>query len=103
VHDVGRAIDRSDPVASGLEALGDLITPRTQWLIESLAAATRHMDGTLGHRARRRLEQHPDFLDVLLLAEADRRGHVRGYAAPTLDEAIAFLRAIEEADRDTGA
>ncbi|NCY02550.1 MAG: hypothetical protein EBX36_06465, partial [Planctomycetia bacterium] len=38
VHEVGRAIDRSDPVAAGVAALGDLITPRTRWLVESLAA-----------------------------------------------------------------
>jgi hypothetical protein len=100
VHDLGRVIDRSDPVASGLEALGDLITPRTRWLVESLEAARGHVDGTLGHRARRRLEAHPDFLDVLLLAESKRRGHVRGYAAPSLDEAIAILRALEDSDRD---
>lgn len=95
VHDVGRAIDRSDPVASGLEALGDLITPRTRWLVETLPAARAHGDRTLGHRGRRRLEAHPDFLEALTLAEADRRGHVRGYPAPTLDEAIALLRGLE--------
>lgn len=95
VHDVGRAIDRADPVAATLEAVGDLVTDRTKWLIEMLPAARGHVEQTLGHRARKRLESHPDFLDVLLLAEADRRAHQRGYPAPTLDEAIAFLRALE--------
>ena len=95
VHDLGRAIDRANPVASGLEALGDLITPRTRWLVETLPAAREHGDQTLGHRARRRLEAHPDFLDALLLAEADRRAHQRGYPAPSLDEAVAILRALE--------
>ena len=90
VHDLGRAIDRANPVASGLEALGDLITPRTRWLVETLPAAREHGDQTLGHRARRRLEAHPDFLDALLLAEADRRAHQRGYPAPSLDEAVAL-------------
>jgi len=60
-----------------------------------LPAARGHVEQTLGHRARKRLESHPDFLDVLLLAEADRRAHQRGYPAPTLDEAIAILRALE--------
>lgn len=95
VHDVGRAIDRADPVAATLEAVGDLVTDRTKWLIEMLPAARGHVEQTLGHRARKRLESHPDFLDVLLLAEADRRAHQRGYPAPTLDEAIAILRALE--------
>jgi hypothetical protein len=88
VHEVGRAIDRGNQVAAGLEALGDLVTPRTRWLVES--------DNTLGLRARHRLEAHPDFLDVLLLAEADRRSRVRGYDAPSLEEAITILRALEQ-------
>jgi predicted HD phosphohydrolase len=98
VHDVGRAIDRADPVAAGVEALGDLVTPRTRWLVETLETARAHADGTLGLRARHRLEAHPDFLDVLLLAEADRRGRVRGYDAASLDEAIAFLRSLDAGD-----
>jgi len=35
---------------------------------------------------------------VLLLAEADRNGRIRGYAAPTLDEAMAILRALDQED-----
>lgn len=101
VHDVGRAIDRKNPIPVAVEALGDLVTERTRWLIESLPAGQGHADGSLGHRARRRLEAHPDFLDVLLLAEADREGHVRGYAAPSLDEAIAILRDLERAAGDS--
>ena len=34
----------------------------------------------------------------LLLAESDRRACVRGYDAPTLDEAIAILRALAAED-----
>jgi hypothetical protein len=98
VHDVGLAIDRRDPVAATLEAVGDLITPRTRWLVESLPAARAYAAETLGHRARKRLEAHPDFLDVLLLAEADRRGRQRGLAAPSLDEAVAALRDLASAD-----
>lgn len=96
VHEVGRPIDRANQVAAGIEALGDLVTPRTRWLLESLEAAHAHADNTLGLRARHRLEAHPDFLDVLLLAEADRRSRVRGYDAPTLEEAIAILRGLEQ-------
>lgn len=96
VHDVGKTLDRSEAVAAGLAALGDLVTPRTRWLVESLAAARAHRDGSLGHRARRRLEAHPDFDDARLLADADRRGRVRGYDAPSLEEAIAILRALDD-------
>jgi hypothetical protein len=96
VHDVGLAIDRADPVVSAVAALGELLTPRSLWLVESLPAAWAHRERTLGQRARRRLESHPDFLDALMLAEADRRGRVRGYPAPTLDEAIGILRDLED-------
>jgi hypothetical protein len=99
VHDVGRVIDRAAPVAATLEALAGLITPRTAWLVEALPLAAAYADRTLGHRARQRLEAHPDFLDALLLAEADRKARVRGYDAPSLDEAIAILR---ELDADGG-
>jgi len=108
VHDVGRAIDRADAVAAGLEALADLITPRTRWLVESLPAAAAYGDQTLGARARQRLEAHPDFLEALLLAESDRKACIRGYAAPSLEEAITILRALEaegqqeEGQRDEG-
>ena len=101
VHDVGRAVDRAAPEAAAIEALAGLITPRTAWLVETLPTATAYGDRTLGHRARQRLESHPDFLDALLLAEANRRGRIRGYDSPTLDEAIAVLRGLE-AEGDGG-
>lgn len=102
VHDVGRGIDRADPIASGLAALGELITPRSRWLLENLDTARAHAAGTIGARARQRLESHPDFLDVLLLEEADRKACVQGYAAPSLDEALAILRALDAEDAGDG-
>lgn len=98
VHDVGLAIDRRDPVTATLDALGDLVTPRVHWFVATLPAAQAYAAGTLGHRARKRLEAHPDFLDALLLAEADRRGRTRGRAAPSLEEAVAALRQLAAAD-----
>jgi len=38
------------------------------------------------------------FHDVLLLADADRRARMRGYDAPSLDEAIATLRDLAAED-----
>jgi hypothetical protein len=96
VHDVGRAIDRGNPVAATLEAVGDLVTERTRWLVETLPAARAHVERSIGHRARRRLEAHPDFLDAVLLAESDRKAHQRAYPTPALDDAIAILRALEQ-------
>jgi hypothetical protein len=102
VHDVGRAIDRTAPEAAALETLAGLITPRTAWLVETLPVATAYQDRTLGQRARQRLEAHPDFLDAILLAEANRKARVRGYDAPSLDAALAILRGLE-ADAEPGA
>jgi len=106
VHDVGRAIDRANPVTAGVSTLGDMITERTRWLVESLEAAAAHGNQTLGLRARQRLESHPDFLDVLLLAECDRKACIRGYDAVSLDEAIAILQTLaadDEADEAADA
>jgi hypothetical protein len=103
VHDVGRAIDRTAPEAAALEALAGLITPRTAWLVETLPVATAYQDRTLGQRARQRLEAHADFLDAILLAEANRKARVRGYDAPSLDAALAILRGLEaDAEPDAG-
>lgn len=97
VHRVGLAIDRRDPVAATLEAIDGLVTPRTCWLIETLPAALAYLAGTLGHRARKRLESHPDFLDVMLVAEAERRGRP-DLDTPSLDDAVAILRALASDD-----
>ena len=56
LHDVGKAIDPHDHVAAGLEALDGFITERTAWLIEHHMDAQQDLDGTLGARARRRLQ-----------------------------------------------
>ncbi|NBW97608.1 MAG: hypothetical protein EBR28_13000 [Planctomycetia bacterium] len=103
VHDVGRGIDRGDPVAAGLAALEGLLTPRTHWLVENLPVARAYRDGSLGHRARRRLESHECFLDALLLADADRDARVRGYDTPSLEAAIAALRALADDGTEDGA
>ena len=50
LHDVGKAIDRRDHVAAGLEALSDAVSPRTAWLIEHHVEALSLRDGTLGVR-----------------------------------------------------
>lgn len=95
VHDIGLAIDRSAAVPAALRELDDLVTDRTRWLVEMLPAATALHAGTLGARARHRLEAHPDSESLRLLESADRRGHVRGGEAPTLEEAMSILRGLD--------
>lgn len=92
LHDVGKAIDPTDHVAAGLEALDGFITERTAWLIEHHMLAHAMADGSLGARARRRLEQSDNYEELILLGECDRAGRQPGAAAPELDEAIKYLR-----------
>jgi predicted nucleotidyltransferase len=94
LHDVGKGIDPEDHVGSGLEALKGLITPRTEFLIEHHMQAHEYKAGTLGHRSKLRLEQSPDFEDLLLLEELDRGGRVPGAQVGTVEEALAYLQQI---------
>lgn len=95
----GLVIDRGNPLHAVLESLGDAITPRTAWFLESADVAETHVAGTIGQRARRRLESHPDFEQVLCLVEADRKaahtGQPRASDLPSLDEAITTLRSLD--------
>jgi predicted HD phosphohydrolase len=94
MHDVGKAIDPTCHVEAGLEALDGFITERTAWLIEHHMLAHKFADGSLGARARRRLEQSEHFEDLLLLGECDRAGRQAGVEAPELSEAIDYLREL---------
>jgi hypothetical protein len=96
LHDVGKGIDPRDHVAAGLEALDGLITPRTAWLIERHADALALIDGTLGARARRRLESAESFDELMILADCDRQGRAVGMAVAEVAEVLAYLRELEE-------
>jgi len=96
LHDVGKAIDPANHTAAGLEALEGFITERTAWLIEHHMLAHQLANGTLGTRARRRLERSEHFGDLVLLGQCDRAGRAAGAPAPTLDEALDYLRNLGE-------
>jgi hypothetical protein len=100
LHDVGKAIDPRDHVAAALEALAGHITERTAWLIEHHGEAKALRDGTLGARARRRLEASDDFDDLMLLCDCDLRGRRQGAQAPDVEEALLQLRRLA---RENGA
>jgi hypothetical protein len=51
-------------------------------------------NGTLGARARRRLEQHASFEELVLLGECDRAGRVSGALVPTVEEALEAIREL---------
>jgi predicted HD phosphohydrolase len=94
LHDVGKGLDPSDHVGSGLEALDGFISPRTAWLIEYHMEAHRILDGTIGARAHRRLRENESYEDLLLLCECDRGGRVPGVQTSTLEEAIEAIRIL---------
>jgi hypothetical protein len=94
LHDVGKAIDATDHVGAALAALRGAVTDRTLWLIE------HHMDllpnrGPVG-RERRSVESSEHFEDLKLLREVDDLGRVPGVPVGTVDEALAYLKGLEE-------
>jgi hypothetical protein len=94
LHDVGKAIDPADHVAAGLEALEGFITPRTRWFIEHHMEAHEILDGTLGARAKRRLQADESYEELLLLGRCDRAGRQRGVVASELEEALDYVREL---------
>jgi predicted HD phosphohydrolase len=101
LHDVGKAIDRSDHVNAGLSALEGTITARTEFLIAHHMYAQAYEDRTLGHRARLRLQQSEDFDDLLLLRELDQAGRRRGAEVCNVTEALEYLKSLEQ-EPDSG-
>jgi hypothetical protein len=102
LHDVGKAIDPSDHVAAGLQSLEGSITERTAFLIEHHMEAHAYRDGSLGARARVRLEASEHFDDLMLLRELDSQGRVPGAIVCELSEALDDLRELAgESDDDS--
>lgn len=99
LHDIGKGIDPFDHVGAGIQALDGLITPRTAFLIENHMLALEYKAGTLGFKARKRLEDSEDFDDLMLLRDVDTRGRVPGAVVGTVDEALEFLRELERTNR----
>lgn len=98
LHDVGKAIDPRDHVVAGLAALNGFISPRTAWLIEHHGEANQLRRGTLGLRARRRLEANESFEELMDLSECDREGRQRGMVVPEVEEALEYIRQLDEGE-----
>jgi hypothetical protein len=98
LHDVGKGIDPYDHVAAGLRALGDFISERTAWLIENHTLARGFLDGKIGIRARRRLQQAESYDELIRLAKCDLAGRVPGAKVPDLDQALAELQELASAN-----
>jgi hypothetical protein len=98
LHDVGKAIDPQDHVKAAVEALRGAVTERTSWLVEHHMDLLGHRDRPLNARVRRALETS-DFLDDLkLLRDLDEAGRVPGAPVGTIDQALDYLRGLEQED-----
>ncbi|MDB5299732.1 MAG: cca 1 [Phycisphaerales bacterium] len=96
LHDVGKAIDPADHVSAGIAALEGTITPRTAFFVAHHMDAQAHIAGTLGHRARKRLEESEDFEDLMLLRELDTAGRQRGVDVCSVRDALEYVRSLED-------
>jgi predicted nucleotidyltransferase len=96
LHDVGKAIDPADHVGAALQALEGSITERTEFLIAHHMDAFAYRQGTLGARARLRLQESEEFDDLMLLRELDSRGRLRGAVVCELAEALEYLRGLDD-------
>lgn len=96
LHDVGKAIDSRDHVNAGLQALGETITKRTAWFIGHHADAKALREGSLGVRAKRRLQESEDYDELILLEKLDREGRRSGVFVPDVDEALEYIQSLEE-------
>ncbi|WP_422929450.1 HD domain-containing protein [Singulisphaera sp. PoT] len=96
LHDVGKAIDPSDHVLAGLQALEGTITERTETLIAFHMDAHAYRQGTLGGRKRMRLQESEHFEDLMLLRQCDVGGRQPGAIVCEMAEALAYIRELAE-------
>jgi hypothetical protein len=96
LHDVGKAIDPSNHVAAAVEALRGAVTERTLWLIEHHMDLLAARERVLSARLRRLIEASEFFDDLKLLREVDELGRVPGAPVGTVDEALAYLKGLED-------
>lgn len=96
LHDVGKAIDRTDHVAAAIDALRGSVPPRTLWLIEHQPDLDPHRERPISPRQRRVLEESEYFEDLKLLRVVDDAGREPGAVVGTIDDALDYLRGLED-------
>lgn len=100
LHDTGKAIDPYEHEQAAVDVLGEAVTERTAWLICHHTDGLHLLDGSIGARARRRLEQSPDFEDLLRLAECDRDGRRLGMRTGDVDDALQEVAELAASDEE---
>ncbi|MFO0908632.1 MAG: HD domain-containing protein [Isosphaeraceae bacterium] len=103
LHDVGKALEPTDHVAASVEALRGAVPERTLWLVEHHMDLLGSRDRSARPRARLAIEDSEYLDDLKLLRELDDAGRVPGAIVGTVDEALAYLKGLEDEsylDRD---
>ena len=96
LHDVGKAIEATDHVVAGVDALRGAVTERTLWLVEHHMDLLASREKNLSPKTRREIETSDYFEDLKLLRELDDAGRVPGIPVCDIDEALAYLRGLED-------
>lgn len=94
LHDIGYAVDKRHPQAAAWHAIGELVTERTWFLIESRPDATEYLRTG---KIRGAIRRSPDFEQLLQLARYDQQGRVRGYPVRSADEALDYIAGLNSA------
>lgn len=96
LSNVGWAIDPRDAHEATLANAAEVSTVRTLEILTHLPDALERLNGTLGSRARARLNAIEDADEVAILAESYRAAKQVGRPLLTIDEAIHRIRTLAE-------
>ncbi len=96
LHDVGKAIDLHEHVATGLESLAGAIPERTAWLIEHHMDLLARPNRPVSPKTLAKLKESEYFEDLTLLRELDDAGRVPGTPVGTVGEALEYLKGLEQ-------
>lgn len=94
LHDVGYGIDPYDAITATICSLEGIVSERTLWFIEHLPVQHQVGDGTIGARARRRINQHEDGEELRLLAECDLDGRLAGRQVDSLSTVMETIQQL---------
>jgi hypothetical protein len=96
LHDIGKAIDPQARIAAAVESLRGTVTERTLRLIADQKDALAGRERSLNPRGSRSRDESEFLEDLKLLRELDEAGRVPGAPVGTVEEALDYLRGLEE-------
>ena len=95
LHDVGKAIETTDHVVAGVDAIRGAVTERTLWLVEHHMDLIASREKSLSPKTKREIETSDFLEDLKLLRELDNAGRIPGIPVGTVDEALSYLQGLE--------